>query len=95
MAEVIIKKKEQEAEAIRQKQAEERIEYIAQRPVGTDPKETDVTVTVNGRNYRVQYDKRVQIPRFVAEVLDRAYQESRKVYDKVSELSQSKMIAEY
>ena len=89
------KQQESAAEAIRKTQDDERIEYTALRPIGTDPKETDVTVTVNGKNYRVQYDKKVKIPRFVAEVLDRTYRESRNVYDKVSNLAQSKMIAEY
>lgn len=88
-------KKQETAEEIRKAHSEERIDYIARRPIGTDPKETDVTVTVNGINYRVQYGKNVKIPRFVAEVLDRAYAESEKIFNKVSDLSKSRKLADY
>lgn len=76
--------------------ANEKINYIAKRPIGTDPKETDVTVTVNGTNYRVMYDVPVQIPRFVAEVLERTYNESVKLNKKITEATeQARSIGEF
>lgn len=75
------------AEKIRRSYANERINYIAVRPIGVSEKVKDVTVTVNGKNYRIMYNKPVKIPRFVAEVLDRAYNEAEKIDDRITELT--------
>lgn len=71
------------AEQIQKEYLEERIPYVARRPIGSSQKETEVTVTINGYNYRVKYDEEVMIPRFVVEVLERAYQESKRVSEKI------------
>lgn len=78
------KKKEKTAEEIRKQQATEKIPYIARRPVGVSHKVEDVTVTINGYNYRVKYDEQVMIPRFVAEVLDNAYKEGKNTADLIN-----------
>ena len=83
------------AEEIRRRQANEKIRYMARRPVGEDPSTESVTVTVNGRNYRVMYDEYVEIPRFVAEVLDRAYAESAKLFKRMAELGKMSNLGDF
>ncbi|MCD8390813.1 MAG: hypothetical protein LUD03_03105 [Firmicutes bacterium] len=84
-----------DVEALRDRYAKERIDYIALRPAGTSEKVKDVTVTINGYNYKVMYGKRVKIPRFVAEVLERAYSEAERIDDRITDITrESRLIAE-
>lgn len=46
----------------------EKVPYIVKRPEGS--KEEFTTVTVNGKNYQIAYNKTVMIPRFVKEIID-------------------------
>ena len=77
------------AKQISEKQAMERVTYIAQRPVNEDVSVKSVTVGLNGRNYQIQYGVRVRIPRAVRDILENTYQESVKLQDKIDALSQA------
>ena len=48
----------------------EKIPYVLNKPDGV--KDTSRTVTVNGVNYQIQYNKQVMIPRFIAEILEQS-----------------------
>ena len=57
----------------------ERVECVIHRPEGI--KEDFTTVTVNGRNYQIEYNKTVMVPRFIKYVIDnsnRAMNEAQK-----------------
>lgn len=73
------------AQEMQKEYLNEKIDYTARRPVGTDERVKEVTVTVNGYNYVIMYNHRVKIPRYVAEVLERAYDESLKIDEKIEE----------
>lgn len=84
------------SDEINKKYLNEKINFTIMRPLGVSIEETDVTVTVNGINYQLQYDKTVKIPRFVAEVLRNSYNESRKNAENIQKLtSESTQIAEF
>lgn len=53
----------------------EKIPVIIPRP--TDEVEDSVTITLNGRNYQIQYDVEVMIPRSVALIVEESLKNKR------------------
>lgn len=48
-------------------------------------KNTSRTITVNGCNYQIAYDMTVEVPRFVAQVIDESMRNARLAQDKADE----------
>ena len=49
---------------------EEKIPYVFRSYAGMDENETHIYIAVNGRNFVIELDKEVKVPRFVIEVYE-------------------------
>lgn len=48
----------------------EKVPYVLNKPDGV--RDTSRTVTVNGVNYQIRYNRQVMLPRFIAQILDQS-----------------------
>lgn len=62
----------------------EKVPCVIRKPENVD--EPFTTVTVNGKNYQIQYNKTVFVPRFVKEVIDNSYKSDEEARNRQAEL---------
>lgn len=62
-----------------QEHLQERVPVIIHRPEGE--KKDFRTVTVNGRNFQIEYDRQVMLPRYAAEVIEESERNSKLAND--------------
>ena len=58
---------------------QERVPVIIHRPEGE--KKDFRTVTVNGRNFQIEYDRQVMLPRYAAEVIEESERNAKLAND--------------
>lgn len=65
----------------------ERVPYIVRKPENVD--ESFTTVTINGKNYQIEYNRQVMVPRFVKEAIENSYKADEEAYNRQAELTRS------
>ena len=68
----------------REEYLNERVPCIIRKPENTD--ESFTTVTVNGKNYQIEYNRQVLVPRFVKEAIDNSYKADEEAYNRQAQL---------
>lgn len=74
---------EQQREAARKEYLNEKVTVVVTKPDNVRG-ETDTSVTVNGKIFQIMYDTPVEVPRYVAEVI----QHSREMQAVISEIKE-------
>lgn len=62
----------------------EKVPCVIRKPENTD--EAFTTVTVNGTNYQIQFNRQVLVPRFVKEVIENSYKADDEARLRIEEL---------
>ena len=86
-------KKNAEHEKRMQAYYDEKVQVFIPRPEG-EP-EDSVTITLNGRNYQIQYDTLVMVPRRIALIVEESQRNKRIADDAMRRAAGAKMLGEF
>ena len=71
----------------REEYLNERVPYIVRKPENVD--ESFTTATINGKNYQIEYNRQVMVPRFVKEAIENSYRADEEAYNRQTELTRT------
>lgn len=84
--EMTTEEKEKLAAKRQREYLQERVPVMLQRPEGE--KMAHRTITVNGKNFQIQYGMTVMVPRYVKNVIDESVRNAEQAQRKVDEITQ-------